>query len=198
MKNFRFGLPLSAIVLVYFGGAKMLAKEPKLTLEDVIFDSKYVAEFLGEKTLLQFEGDSAPVLEAIKESGFAKKTSFVRLPAQAKQANPIFETPPYLSESSKWLGETNTASFFIFVGADGQVKALYCYNHNEKLFALSVAKAITKWRFKPAMINDTAVPVLYVRTINYAYLYPPGLRNTPRDTDVGHPGSASMPQSAPL
>ena len=48
----------------------------------------------------------------------------------------------------------------MLIGADGAVKCLYCYSHNDRLFAMAAAMAVVKWRYTPAKIQGTAVPVL--------------------------------------
>jgi hypothetical protein len=46
------------------------------------------------------------------------------------------------------------------VGTDGKVKCVYCYQYSDRLFAIAYAAALSKWRYEPAKINGTAVPVL--------------------------------------
>lgn len=173
------------------------AAEKKLTLEDVIFDSKYVGQFLGPKTLLQFEGDATPILEALNASGLAAKTKFVQLPAQAKPAKPKYETPPYLSESRKWQDMDAHASFLIFVSAEGKVESLYCYDQNDRLYALAVAQAMTKWRFNAAKFGDTPLPVLYQHTAKFRSIMNPNLHQSKDlNNNIGSPANTPMPKQA--
>lgn len=119
MKTYRLTLILIGLSLALTASAAN--KDKKLTLEDVIFDSKYLAEFLGPKTLLQFEGDAAPILVELSKTDLVNKTTFMQLPTQAVAAKPKYETPPYYPESKKRMGEAGEARYLIFVGADGKV-----------------------------------------------------------------------------
>lgn len=165
MKIFRFGLILGAIMLAGLSTTEIAAKEPELTLEDVIFNPKYVGGFFGPNTLVQIEGDHAPVLAALGRTDFGTKTRFVKLPDQAKPTKAKYETPPRLPEGRKWHTLDIKASFLIFVSSEGKVESLYCYEQDDRLFALAMAMAIVKWRFNPATIGDAKMPVLYARTL---------------------------------
>ncbi|MCP5529641.1 MAG: hypothetical protein H7A44_04290 [Opitutaceae bacterium] len=199
MKIFRLGLALSALGLGCLSSTALAEEETNLTLEDVIFDANYTAQFLGPKTILQLkEGDPTPVLEALAKSGLAEKTKFMQLPPQLKPAKPKYETPPNLPETRKWQNEESDASFLIYVSAEGKVESLYCYSHSDKIFALSVARAILKWRFNPAMYGDTALPVLYQHTATFRSIMNPTFRDaSDGKNNTGSPANTPMPQSAP-
>ena len=199
MRTFRFGLILSVIAMGCIGGNALAEEEPDLTLEDVIFDANYTAQFLGPKTILQLKAvDPTPVLEALATSGLAEKTKFMQLPPQLKPAKPKYETPPTLPEVRKWQNLESDAQFLIYVSAEGKVESLYCYSHNDKIFALSVARAILKWRFDPAMYGDTPLPVLYQHVASFRSIMNPTFKD-PSDgkNNTGSPANTPMPQSAP-
>lgn len=190
---------MSALGLGCLSSTALAEEETNLTLEDVIFDANYTAQFLGPKTILQLkDGDPTPVLEALAKSGLAEKTKFMQLPPQLKPAKPKYETPPNLPETRKWQNEESDASFLIYVSAEGKVESLYCYSHSDKIFALSVARAILKWRFNPAMYGDTALPVLYQHTATFRSIMNPTFRDaSDGKNNTGSPANTPMPQSAP-
>lgn len=190
---------MSALGLGCLSSTALAEEETNLTLEDVIFDANYTAQFLGPKTILQLkEGDPTPVLEALAKSGLAEKTKFMQLPPQLKPAKPKYETPPNLPETRKWQNEESDASFLIYVSTEGKVESLYCYSHSDKIFALSVARAILKWRFNPAMYGDTALPVLYQHTATFRSIMNPTFRDaSDGKNNTGSPANTPMPQSAP-
>ena len=174
------------------------AEEKTLTLEDIIFDAKYVGEFLGPKTLLQLKGDAGPVLAALAKTDLPAKTTFMLLPAQATPAKPKFETPPNLPESRKWQDMEATASFLIFVSAEGKMESLYCYDQNDRVYALLVSHAITKWRFNAAKFGDTALPVLYQHTATFSGMMIPTRNDSSnRNNNMGSPANTPMPKAAP-
>jgi len=197
MKAIRLGLALSALVwLSGVAGAEETEAE-NLTLEDVIFDSSYLAQFLGPKTLLQFEGDAAPIIAALAESGLAKKTTFIKLPAQVRGAKPKYETPPNLPESMSWQDISAEADFLIYVSAEGKVECLYCYKQTHRIYALAVARAILKWRFDVAKAGETALPVLYHHSAKFSGALRPIRNDKSNDTNnLGDPTNTPMPQTA--
>lgn len=199
MKTFRLGLVLGAAALGFLSSVVLAEDEPNLTLEDVIFDASYTGQFLGPKTILQLkEGDPTPVLEALAKSGLGEKTKFMQLPPQLSPAKPKYETPPTLPEARKWQNEESDASFLIFVSAEGKVQSLYCYSHNDKIFALSVARAILKWRFNPAMYGDTPLPVLYQHHATFRSIMNPTFKDaSDGKNNTGSPANTPMPQAAP-
>jgi hypothetical protein len=151
--------------------AEKAQPEAKITLEDVIFDVAYLKKFLGPKTLVTALVESnrgrkkadtalADAIKAVKDAKLDEKSQIFVLPDDA--AEPVLKSsiphsyPPGLNITR----EPKKADFLMLIGADGSVKCLYCYNNNDRLFALAAAKAVLKWRYKPAKIKDTAVPVL--------------------------------------
>lgn len=140
---------------------KPKAKPDKLTLEDVIFDAKYLHQHLGPKTLVAGLEKSGEVpVEALTKTGITDKTQVFALPDEA--VKPVLKSSisPTFPQSYRFRREPSTAEFFLFVGADGAVKSLHCYETNDQVFAIIAADALIKWRYTPAKIGETAVPVL--------------------------------------
>ncbi|MCC6416325.1 MAG: hypothetical protein IT582_10495 [Opitutaceae bacterium] len=199
MKTLRVGILLACLI----NGAALVrpvlaVDESHLTLEDVIFDAKYVGQFLGPKTILQLKpGDQTQVLEALAKSGLGEKTKFMQLPPQLTPAKPKFETPPRLPDVHKWQNKESDAAFLIYVSAEGKVESLYCYSHHDKIFARAVARSILKWRFDPASYNGSPLPVLYQHTASFRSIMGPRFRDPAEDNNnMGSPANTPMPQSA--
>ena len=136
-------------------------KSDKLTLEDVIFNAQYLHQALGAKTLVAAHEKTGEVpIEAISKAGISEKTQVFALPDEAVKPVLKSSVAPTFPQSYRFRREPSTAEFFLFVGADGAVKTLHCYETNDQVFAIIAADALIKWRYTPAKIGDTAVPVL--------------------------------------
>lgn len=53
------------------------------------------------------------------------------------------------------------------IAPTGEVTAVYSLAASHPAFATSAAKAVAQWRFKPAKLKDTAVPVVFVQLIEF-------------------------------
>lgn len=136
-------------------------KKADLTLEDVIFDAKYLKQVLGPNTLVAPTEKTAQIpTEAIVKAGLDEKTKIFALPDDAVKPELKDSIPPSYPRSLGLSKEGIKARFLIFVGTDGRVKSLYCYDTSDQIFAIAVADAVIKWRYSPAKIGQTAVPVL--------------------------------------
>ncbi len=143
---------------------KAAGKDAALTLEDVIFDADYLKTQLGPKTLLTAgarSGEITPELpQKLTEAGLAKETRFFLFPAEASPPKLYFSIPHSYPQSMRQGRESGTAHFLALVGTDGKVKNIYCYQHTDRVFAIAYAAAVSRWRYEPAKIKGTAVPVL--------------------------------------
>lgn len=142
-----------------------------ITLEDVIFDANLLKQGLGANTLIVSDKKNTPLptelTAAISAAGFADKTRLYDFPENARRPK-LKKSIPYTYPRSLRQGKTRGhANFLVALGADGAVRGLYCYEHSDRLFALAAAAAIVKWRYEPAAINDTAVPVLMEVPMHY-------------------------------
>lgn len=137
------------------------AKPERLTLEDVIFDAKYLKQVLGPNTLVARDPETGQVpTAAITQAKLAEKTKIFALPDEATKPELISSIPPAYPQSTRLRRDPPKADFLLFIGTDGSVKCLYCYDTKDQVFAILAADALIKWRYVPAKINGTAVPVL--------------------------------------
>jgi hypothetical protein len=136
-------------------------KPERLTLEDVIFDAKYLKQVLGPNTLVVRHPETGQVpTAAITQAKLDEKTKIFALPDEATKPELISSIPPSYPQSTRLRRDPPKADFLLFIGTDGNVKCLYCYDTKDQVFAIVVADALIKWRYVPAKINGTAVPVL--------------------------------------
>ncbi len=139
-------------------------KEPSLTLEDVIFDASYLTKMLGPNTLIvpatPNTGLSPELMAALNQAGVTAKSRAFLLPEGAKAPEVKSSLPYSFPKSLRQGKQEGHARFLVLVGGDGAVKTMHCYDFTHRLFALAVAKSLVKWKYEPATINGTAVPVV--------------------------------------
>ena len=174
MKIARSPLPYLAAAILAFASPPLAAgeaKPPQLTLEDIIFDATYLKKMLGPKTLItalvetnrgrkKVESGLADTIKAIRDAQLDEKTQIYSLPDDAVQPKLKTSAPHSYPPGLNISREPKKANFLMLIGADGAVKCLYCYSYNDRLFAMAAAMAVVKWRYAPAKIQGTAVPVL--------------------------------------
>jgi hypothetical protein len=152
---------LTLVACAAFAADDKPAKPTKLTLEDVIFDAKYLKQVLGPKTLVATEEKTGKIpTEAITRAKLDEKTQIFTLPDEATKPQLISSIPPAYPQSTRLRRDPPKADFLLFIGTDGAVKCLYCYETKDEVFAILAADALIKWRYVPAKINGTAVPVI--------------------------------------
>lgn len=83
-----------------------------------------------------------------------------KLPAGAMAAKPRTKVPPIYPYDMKVTGEQGEARFLLLIGADGQIKAMHCYESSDGLFERRAAEALVQWTFAPARIGRTNVPMI--------------------------------------
>jgi hypothetical protein len=137
-------------------------KGPDLTLEDVIFDAGYLKKFVGANTLVVPDEKTGQLPTAgLLKAALEKSTKIYALPDQAEKPKLDYSMPPTFPRSLRLSrGEAIKARYLAIVGPDGTVKCLYCYETNDEPFAIVTANAVIHWRYKPAKLNGTAVPVM--------------------------------------
>lgn len=170
MKTSRFLLVLlSSFVFLPFilPASEETNKEvpPQLTLEDIIFDSRFIRQVLGPNTLIVPRAKSKELPEdlrnALSEAELDKKSRFYVFPDSEATPPKLKSSIPYAYPQSLRQGKKGgKADFLVSIGADGAVRGVYCYKTDDKLFALAAAAAIVKWRYEPAKIKDHALPVI--------------------------------------
>ena len=162
-------LPLALILTSALAAEPSSAKPPARppTLEDVIFDPHYLRQALGPKTIISPIGPSAPppelspeVTAAIENAGLKKVTQLLALPAGATPLQRDKTVAPRFPDEKRRSGSPGTILFLIYVGTDGKVQGLYCSQASDHAYAVAAAEALLVWRFKPAKLGGTALPVL--------------------------------------
>lgn len=163
-------LPAAALLCAFLLAPALRAADkekpaaPDITLEDVIFDARSIRDILGPKTLIvaNKRGQELPVelSKAIAEADFSSKTRLFVFPDDGTRPKLVSSVPYSYPRSLRQGKNSGHANFIVHIDASGNVRSLYCYDHTERLFALAVAASIVKWRYEPAKIAGTPVPVL--------------------------------------
>jgi len=136
------------------------------TLEDLVFNPEHLAASLGKKTLFFAPKDQPEVLQLLlatfKQAGLDQKTQLVMLPDSVTPPQALSRAMPRYPLQLRRAGVQGESDFLLFVGADGQVKSLYCYEHNQAELAMAAAAALIRWTYEPVRIgpDQVAVPVL--------------------------------------
>lgn len=139
-----------------------------LTLEDIIFDAQYIQKLLGPNTLVAPAKDGTIPTEAILKAGLDKKTKIFALPDGITTPALKSSIPPVFPRTRSLSTEGITARFLAYVGADGNVKCLYCYETTDQIFAIAAADAVIKWRYAPTKIGQTAVPIVLPVDVDFS------------------------------
>src|SRR6185312_13640377 len=129
------------------------------------FDPSYLKKFLGANTLVvpDAKGKAVPteVLTAIKQAGLDEKSKFFLIPEEAVRPELVASGPTGFPSRQSGAKEI-TANFLAFVGADGVVQCMFCYQKNDEVYAIAAGKALSGWRFSPTKLQGKAVPAIVV------------------------------------
>jgi len=79
------------------------------------------------------------------------------LPDGATKPEPLKRKPPYYPHECRINGISGGALLALTIGADGKVNDCRVIASSHKAFADEAARALTQWKFRPAMIGDTTV-----------------------------------------
>ncbi len=134
------------------------------TLEDVIFDVRYLRQVLPPQAFISGV-DPHPELQpefvaAIKAAHLDEAFHLSPLPAGATPPKHGQTPAPHFPDERRHSGTTGKASFLLYVGADGKVTGLYCHEATDHVYAVAAAEALLSWKYKPAKIAGKPVPVL--------------------------------------
>ena len=144
-------------------------KPPKLS--EILFDAGHFKAALGKKALLTVDHSTGKVsptlLQDIAAAGLNESTQFYPFPSEGIQPEPKKREVPEYPAHLRRKGVDGSARLLILIGADGKVGAIYCANSTHRDFALASAEALVRWRFSPATIQGTAVPVVVFQTMDF-------------------------------
>jgi hypothetical protein len=157
-----------AVCLAAVLGTEATAKP---SLRETLSDPKYLQEALGRKAYVMTNAGgkvSSELQLAIKSARLDESVQLSALPPEAEPAEPTKRSHPSYPAGLRRAGVSGHASFLFLIGADGTVKSIYCYDASRPDFALAGAEAVLKWRFNPAQIGDTPVPMLASQTLEFS------------------------------
>lgn len=164
---------ISYVVMVksglYVGPAQAPRVSPKLA--ELISDPKYIRGALGIKALLVTDpktGEVSPgLLNDVKAAGLAEGIELIALPIGAVQPKAITRVAPFYPDDLRRKNIGGMARFIFVIGADGKVKGLYCVEADHPDLAVAAAAAVAQWRFAPAKIENTPIPVIAGQMVEF-------------------------------
>lgn len=176
MNRNLFGFLFALILAVSLAAAdegpaptKTRTKAPKLS--EIIFDAQHFKVALGNKALLIVDRStgkvSAELVRDIAAAGLNESIQFYPFPSEGIQPEPKKREAPAYPGHLRRKSVDGSARLLILIGADGKVSAIYCSHATHPDFALASAEALIRWRFSPATIQGTAVPIVVVQTMDF-------------------------------
>jgi TonB family protein len=155
-------------------GQPLWAKKTKASdVNSLIATPQHLKESLTGTTMLLTKlnvGPTGPeVAKAILAAGLDQVTQFVPFPSEnAREPEPTKRVAPVYPYELRRKGVSGSTSFLMLIGADGRVKSLYCYQSTHPWLADAAAEALNAWKFKPATVKGTAMPVLANQTMDFS------------------------------
>jgi hypothetical protein len=157
---------ISYVVIIPMGLASAPSREPRVSpkLAEIISDPKYFRSALGIKALVSSDPATGEIpsklLADLKSAGLTDGVQLIPLPRDAVLPYAKKRTAPAYPESLRRKKVDGRVEFLCVIGADGTVKGMYCVAAAQPEFAIAAAAALAQWRFEPARIQNTAVPVI--------------------------------------
>ena len=125
---------------------------------------------MGPKAYVATEADGKVSRElqlAIKSVRLDESVRFSALPPEAEPVRAPKRQPPSYPAELRRAGVSGYARFLFLIGSDGTVQGIYCFDASRPDFALAGAEALLKWRFSPATVGDTPVPMVASQTLEF-------------------------------
>lgn len=142
---------------------------PKLA--DIIFNPKYFRGALGRKALILSDpitGAPSPELLAdVKSASLPEDLQLIPLPKDAIQPMPKSRGVAVYPDELRRKNIGGKVRFVYVVGADGGVKGIYCASASHPDLAIAAAASLVRWRFEPAKIQNTPVPVIVGQVMEF-------------------------------
>jgi outer membrane biosynthesis protein TonB len=146
------------------------AKPP--TLAQLIGNPKFLQSTLSVKALIVVDARTGDVPDdvkaAIKAAELDERTQFINLPKNSTQPDPKHRVAPEYPYELRRRGISGSAKYLFMIGSDGAIKGIYCYEASHRELALAGAQALVKWKFTPAKLEGTAVPVMAYQTLDFS------------------------------
>ena len=140
-------------------------------LGKLISDPKVLRGALGAKAVVVSDpktGEVSPELLAdLKAAHLDEGIQLIALPKEAVQPKSVSRVAPAYPSDLRQRRIDGQVRFVFVIGADGTVKALYCVSASHPDLAISAAAALVQWRYKPAKIQNTAVPVIVSQVLEF-------------------------------
>jgi outer membrane biosynthesis protein TonB len=166
MRSFFIKLIITQLFILGYTVAASKSAEPAANASSVIVSN--AADFVAKLPARVFvlvpnkTADEATT-RGIESLGPTPNTEFFVLPKESTRPKAIRQGPPvYPREAGQ-----GKVLIMALIAPTGEVTAVYALAASHPAFATSAAKAVAQWKFKPAKLKDTAVPVIFVQLIEF-------------------------------
>jgi outer membrane biosynthesis protein TonB len=141
------------------------------TLAEIVANPIYIRGAMGSQAVLVTDPKTGLVDEelakAVKATGLEDGIHFFPLPATGISPVAKFRSAPRFPDELRRRGVSGEARYLLVIGADGMVKGICCYQSSDPAFAVAGAGALITWKFSPAKIGATPIPVLAAQKMEF-------------------------------
>lgn len=157
-------IPYVTVASMSFASEVTPARTAKPELGKIITDLSRFRSALGKKAILLPNPNTGQVekfvTDAVHSTGLDQEVEFLTLPTGSTFPEAIKLQGPVDVKRFARSGIPAQALFLMVIGADGTVSGLYCVKSDHPDLAVACAAAIVGWRYTPAKIQGTPVPVV--------------------------------------
>ena len=100
----------------------------------------------------------------IEGLGRTPGTEFLLLPKDAIPPKAVRQSAP---EYPRYAGQ-GQARVLGLISTSGEVVAVYCLSATHPAFGSAAAEAVGHWKYKPAKLNGTAIPVIFTQLMEFS------------------------------
>ncbi len=165
MKNHLIRLALGVALL---SAPALLAADTANPLAPASEIAATPAEFVAKlppKVFVYIAHQSAhePTGRGIVSLGPTPHTEFFNLPLEASAPTGVRRNPPVFPRELP----SGSARIMALIAPSGAVTAVYCLEATHPDIGSHAARAVAKWRFRPAKLAKEAVPVVFTQLIEF-------------------------------
>ncbi len=152
---------------------KPAAKKTKQQLlnefEAAILDPKSFADSLPERIVVNSQPEvKNEMLAALLQIKPHSKTQFLSFPKEQQPASVRANASVAYPRGLKLDGIEGEAILLLLINPDGDVANLFVAKSTHRDFAMAAALSLTRWKFKPARIEQIPVPVLFLLPVRFS------------------------------
>jgi hypothetical protein len=112
---------------------------------------------------ISHQSEHAATGRGIESLGATPNTEFFNLPLEASAPSGVRRNPPVFPRELA----SGSARIMALIAPSGAVTAVYCLETTHPEIGSHAARAVAKWRFRPAKLAKEAVPVVFTQLIEF-------------------------------